>query len=81
MQPLVWGVREAPEATRGQRAQVAHATGAPLRGALADALGVLLDAERREEREEGRRGGQGESAVRKMPFSNFNWRIFVCYVG
>lgn len=61
VQTLVWGFLEAPEATLGHLAQVAHATGALvtpqalsqrfsprsvalLRGVLADALGLLLEA-------------------------------------
>ncbi len=62
MQALVWGFLEAPEATLGHLARVAHATGALvtqqalsqrfsarsvalLQGVLADALGLLLEAE------------------------------------
>lgn len=62
VQTLVWGLLEAPAATLGQWAHVAHATGALvtpqalsqrfstrsvalLRGVLADALGLLLEAE------------------------------------
>jgi hypothetical protein len=62
VQALVWGFLEAPEATLGHLARVAHATGALvtpqalsqrfsdrsvalLRGVLADAVGLLLEAE------------------------------------